>query len=670
MALAIVQQAEPRGNALVVSLETGSNRYFQVWVGSKERVVEEGISRMESPVKRTPILGPLPDSALGRVQLPIPRRWFDRKNRYLQVATYSSPKGAGPAWSSILPITGFTDDSGDSLLPIHLPTVQSMSLPSTQNAPFRYKEMPLSRQMNFMEILKGILPGLLGAAGDAMQKSADKNPKMKEVTTKAADLVKSDQVAGLLEALLAALIPPKKEVKEKAASLSWQGHSQQMMIPIPIIDALLKAVPALAPVLQSAVQGLTDPKFIDAIGRNSPVNKILDSSTDIIKDVLGANVDVNTNVEDMTQFGSDINTMLAAMLKQNEIKPESKAQSLSLFPKTMKSITLSTATNDQLKASGIDFLPVPQVMLSLGLQTNGTHLADLASVYFASGRDIRMPLNVATPKPIAKAWLFAGIRSANGKKWILRKKYKVEQVSNGPLAIIPTFTAQELAGLAPNMEYTLSFRMVWPNKRGQRVGTAVSRVVKFVAPLAYDRVVEGGGQPIPLNDIAKFRDYWHKVWGVQMTQDFRDIALDCKYYVTMSTGTGPNHRLETLTQFEADRTGKHQGKLKSGMEWGLESLSALIPLVSDKPALSSAEKAALSDAGFAHRFTQVARMKVEYWGLEGESVALWTYPEVKMHDVILKTPLVVDDNGMVAEMGEKIVQVPIPSQVHFIGAKI
>lgn len=668
MALAILQQSESGNGKLSFQLGLGDNRYYRLLVGGPETVNEQGIARMERVARQTQVLGPTPDHPSGQIEVAVPRQWFDRKNRHLQLVSYRTPNEQGPAWSEIVSVFGFQDDSGDSLLPAT--RVQGMSLgrsaplalPAAQAAAFSYKEVTLSRANSFLDVLKGLLPSLLGGAQKAVGEVANKNPNAAPVMSGLQQLLGSPQIMDILQAILGAAKPGLTTQQ----SLPTYRQSQAMTIPIPIIDALLKAVPALAPVLQSAVQGLTNPQFIDAIGRNSPVTKILDGSKEILKDVLGLNIDLNTNVEDMTKFGSDINSLVAHMLNRPSAFAETKSLAL---PARARSFSLSAVKPDEMKQAGIAFLPVPQVLLGFGYAAGDEGRADLASLHFAFGQAIQVPLRLNTPKPIAKALLSLSIRRLDGVV-MARQRHTLSGLSNGDLPLLPSFSAAELAELEPGQEYTLSARLLWPGKKGQRLGTAASRLVSFLPALSYDRVVEAQGVLIPLNDLDRHRAAWHKVWGAGLTREFRDIVLDCKYYLTLRRGLQPSARLETLTKFEESRSGKQQGLLKSGMEWGLEALNALIPLLGKGNPLSAEELKALDTPQFAHRFTQVARLKVDFWGLDGESVALWTYPEVRMTEIVLKAIASVNAHGQVTAMQERSISLPIPEKIHFIGAKL
>jgi hypothetical protein len=672
MALAILKQSESGGGKLAFQLGLGGNRYYRLLVGGPETVNEQGMARMERVARQTQVIGPTPEHPSGQLEIAVPRRWFDRQNRHLQLVSYSNAQGHGAAWSDLVPVMGFQDDSGDALVPLGVRgmsvdgyssrSTQAMSLPAAQSSAFAYKEVTLSKANSFLDILKGLLPGLLTGAKDAVSKAADKNPNASPVLSSLQQLLGSPQIMDILQAILGAAKPGVAT----AQSMSYSVHSRAMTIPPGLLDALLKAVPALAPVLQSAVQGVTNPQFIDAIGRNSPVTKILDSSTGIIRDALGLNLDLNTNVEDMTKFGTDINALVAQMLNAPSAFAGSKSLSL---PGRARAFSAASVPAADLQKAGISFLPVPHVLLSFGYEAGGEGRADLASLHFAGGQPIAVPLHLNTPKPISKALLVLRVIRLDGVV-MAEQRHQLSNLQAGVLPVLPRFEASVLAGLEPGQEHTLSVRLLWPGKNQQRLGTAVSRIVSFLPQLSYDRVLEADGPLLPLNDLDRHRAAWHKVWGAGLTEDFRDIDLDCKYFVTLRRDMQPSARLETLTEFQESDGDQKTGRLKSGMEWGLEALNALLPILDKGAPLSLEELRALDTPQFAHRFTQVARIKVDFWGLAGESVALWVYPEVRMTRIALKAIAGVNAHGQVTAMQERTISLPIPEKIHFIGAKI
>lgn len=672
MALAILKQSESGGGKLAFQLGLGGNRYYRLLVGGPETVNEQGMARMERVARQTQVIGPTPAHPSGQLEIAVPRRWFDRKNRHLQLVSYSNAKEHGAAWSDLVPVVGFQDDSGDELVSMDVQSMsvdgyavrstQELRLPAAQSSAFAYKEVTLSKATSFLDFLKGLLPGILSGAKDAVDKTVEKNPNASPVMTGLQQLLGSPQILEILQSILGAAKPGVAAAK----SMSYYPSSRAMTIPIPIIDALLKAVPALAPVLQSAVQGVTNPQFIDAIGRNSPVTKILDSSTGIIRDALGLNLDLNTNVEDMSKFGTDINALVAHMLNTPSAFAGSKSLSL---PGRARAFSVASVPAADLKKAGFSFLPVPQVLLSFGYEAGDEGRADLASLHFALGQPMQVPLHLNTPKPIAKALLVLRVIRLDGVV-MAEQRHKLSNLQAGALPILPRLEAGALAGLEPGQEYTLSVRLMWPGKNQQRLGTAVSRLVSFLPHLSYDRVLEADEPLIPLNDLDRHRAAWHKVWGAGLTERFRDIDLDCKYFVTLRRGIQPSARLETLSEFQEGDGDKQGGRLKSGMEWGLEALNALLPMLDKGAPLSQEELRALDTPQFAHRFTQVARIKVDFWGLPGESVALWVYPEVRMTRIALKAIAAVNAHGQVTAMRAQTVSLPIPEKIHFIGAKL
>ena len=58
------------------------------------------------------------------------------------------------------------------------------------------------------------------------------------------------------------------------------------------------------------------------------------------------------------------------------------------------------------------------------------------------------------------------------------------------------------------------------------------------------------GSIVPLNDMAKFRPFWHKVWQGSFTSDFYKVDFEGKYYYALETSREGNAPIETTTTFD------------------------------------------------------------------------------------------------------------------------
>ena len=170
--------------------------------------------------------------------------------------------------------------------------------------------------------------------------------------------------------------------------------------------------------------------------------------------------------------------------------------------------------------------------------------------------------------------------------------------------------------------------------RGSESGQAARSLSIWWASIPI-KVVETGGEIVPLNDVEKFRPYWHKVWQESFTREKRRWEWDCKYYYTLHTEGGASERLETVTEEVPGAGRRIEGRLKSGLRVSVSELNALLPQISSYPALNAAQLEALSAPSPVAAFGRAARSKARFRGSEGDSVALWVYPEMRIQPVVL-----------------------------------
>ena len=286
-------------------------------------------------------------------------------------------------------------------------------------------------------------------------------------------------------------------------------------------------------------------------------------------------------------------------------------------------------------------------------------------------QDISFPLKLETPQPVKKAKLQLLVKHPKTLKIVIEQNYRIESATSGAVSVVPKISKEQLKKLAPNEEYLVCVTLVWQGrskktKQVKRLGTSTMQLITLVGEYLFDRV-EGTGQNVPLNDVDRFRPYWHKVWQGQFTEDVRRMNFECKYYYTLETNRTENARMETVTQvLEEDLAGR-KSRLKSGLIMGPYGLNELLGQISQYPRLSEAELSALVASEFKGRFNHAARTQVKFQGRPRETVALWIYPEFKLQQVMLKKVENSNANGHVLGLKEHPVYFPMPAVAHFIG---
>lgn len=290
---------------------------------------------------------------------------------------------------------------------------------------------------------------------------------------------------------------------------------------------------------------------------------------------------------------------------------------------------------------------------------------------YSQDETISFPLQVKTPRTITKGILQIIVKDPSTLEVLIEEKYRLKQITSGTLSVVPELSPERLASLEANEEYLVCAVLVWQGKsrktnRTKHLGTSITQLITLVKEYCFDRI-EGTAEVIPLNDVDRFRPYWHKIWEGEFSSSLRRTNLDCKYYYALEPGRNNNARMETVTQIESTIGTRQEGKLKTGLILSAYRLNELLGQISDYPMLDRAELTALLSSEFKEQFSHCARNSVEFKGRKGDTAGLWVYPEFKLQRVLLKQVEQTNENGQVLAFTEHTVYFPIPAIVHFIG---
>lgn len=422
-----------------------------------------------------------------------------------------------------------------------------------------------------------------------------------------------------------------------AQSQSFQ-YAEAMVLPA----ALLEALPALLPLLEKVLT----PETIKTLAENMPANKLLGAVTDGLKEIGRASNEAQKNTLDTLK----------------EIMPRIDTPEDRLF----EALSLGLAS----PSVALDYQRIDAVQLQF-IDRTTLRLQGRSRLVYRQDQPISFPLVVTTPRPIATGIVQLLVKDPTTLEILIEQKYRVETVTSGQLAVVPTLSPEQLKGLAPNEEYLVCAVLLWTGrspqtKQKKQIGTSISQLVTLVGEYSFDRLGDTA-ETVPLNDVDRFRPYWHKVWQTDIKPPLRRINVDCKYYYTLEQDRTDLARMETLTQLAADGETRQTGRMKTGLILSLNRLNELLPQCSEYPALSQAELSAFRSSETKSYFNYAARTSVEFIGHKQEAVALWVYPEVKLQQIILKQVTRMNANGQVLELTEHPVVFPMPAIAHFIG---
>ena len=536
------------------------------------------------------------------------------------------------------------------------------------SVPFSIREQPAMSQSFFLDALVSLIPKvlpsvlpLLGSLFGGRGNGSGPAPAAAPAAAGAAQqqilqAVGNPQIAQLIATLIQQLIPgvaaagPGSGARpatatpapapapgaQPAVAQSLSAYSNAMVFPIAAIAA---ALPALMPLLQQAL----NPETIKAITSVADPSKLIGTVTDSLKQFAGIGLQANQQVLDhlraLTPSVDDpaLDQLLAGM-----------------------SVNVST--------------PGPELRYRRARAVR-LHFADLSPqtihgrsrLAYRQDMDLSFPLSVETPQTINRAVLQVLLKDPKTLKILGEQKYRVEQAAQGRLEAVPRLSREKIAELLTGEDYLLTAVLVWKKKSGEKIGTSITQLITLVSEFSFDRVEESS-ELIPLNDVQKFRDFWHKAWQGSFSKERKRLVFDCKYYYALEAERDSNAQMETVFKTEETGVHKEEGRLKTGLLVSPFALNHLIPAISSYPMLGEAEMAALRSPDFTNRFSQAARVKVKLSGRVGDSAALWVYPEMKMQQVVLVRAEQTNAAGHVLQFSEQRVHFPMPMLVHFIGA--
>jgi hypothetical protein len=636
MALAYLTFESNDGSRSRFKIDIGKNRFYSYAVGDKETRRSNGLNMLLNRKFTSPLMGPLPESAMGRAALEIPNHLLDKNYRYVQLMSFRTQSQEGPAISNIVKARESLNDI--PMLPeITFSRSKTMRNPNfmymTENISFPYKESKFSSAM-FLNVLTSlipkvlpILPGIIGGLMGGGKKSSTSSG--------------SNSGSGIM-ALIANLLKQVMALNGSGAAVTSKSlvrsqsreYSQAAAAP-----ALLAALPALMPLLK---QVLT-PDTIKAILQNISPTKMIGTVTSGLKDL--ANLGIKSHEQDLEHL--------------RKLNPGVDDPALD---KLLEGLSINLSRD-----KGPTYRRVESVKLKF-VNIIPTMLYGRSRVSYLAGRDLSFPMQVDTPRTTGKAILILTVKDPETLAVKVKKKFPLDNVTAGPLPIKPRLFAAQLNKLKPNQDYLVCATLLWKNKSGKKIGTSITQMITLVPKYSFDRV-EGSGRLIPLNNINRHRAFWHKSWQGTLTPESRRFIFDCKYYFALEGDRNSNARMETLTRLEKSGLHTETGRLKTGMVLSPYILNHLIPKVSNYPMLNDAQLKALRSLDFADRFHQAARVRVKLKGRPGSSAALWNYPVVKMQRIVLKKVQQSNDNGHVITFKEQPVYFPMPVKVHFIGVR-
>ncbi|WP_157619035.1 hypothetical protein [Skermanella stibiiresistens] len=635
-------------------VDVGRNRWYAYAIGEGGTQRRNGLTMLDARSHTSELLGPLDPSEDGRTELEVPTRLFSGRDRSIQLMSFRTPGRDGPALSEIVVVPPNLDLSGDGLadLPeismtrsrtLAAPPRQAAAIPTVRRAlaPAR----PLSTAQ-FLDGLLALLPQILPAAGSILGGLLDGGGAKGPSGPPAGGGDLQQLVAQILKALApagaAAPAPAKADAKSLALGMSRgmdRGAKKRgRYSEAAVAPALLAALPALMPVLQQVLSPETIKGLFNMVDP---------------KNVLGAVTDAVTSVG---KLGLDA--------EKQELE-HLRALNPGVDDPALNQLLLSMSAHLEEPRAHPRYRRVPTVRLTF-TDLVETTVDGRTVTAFLLGRALLFPLMVQTPRPLPEARLVLILKDATTLEPLARTRVAVPAGTAGPLPEAPGFPVEDLQRLVAGRDYLVCAHLIWRNKRGDKVGAAMSHSIHMVGEHS-PGAVDATGPAVPLDDVGRHRDFWHKVWEDELDDDHRRIELEARYVTLMEPDRTTNARVETVVRTEPVGVRKLEGRLKSGLVLCPNALNELLPDIAGAPMLAPTELAALMTPGFVRRFGLSARSSVKFAGRGGATVALWVFPEVKVATIALQRAADVAPSGQVLRFEPRHVSFPLPCKVHFVG---
>jgi hypothetical protein len=652
VALAVVRFEGVEGGRARFRLGLGTSRWYSYAVGGGATDREHGFPILRDPEFQSPLMGPVPPEAMGRVELEVPLERFARGRRHLQVTSYLTRERHGPAVSETVAVplgAGGLDDAPLPAINFGMGLAMQRQPQRAVSTAFSYREAPPVSSAMFLGGLMSLIPALLPAVGSLVgglfggggARPAAPAAGGGGTATAAPPALLSPETMRLLMQLLQQLGAgaggAAPAAPARAQSLSLNGrYSEQAAVPA----ALLAALPALMPLLQQVLS----PQTIQAVLSNVNPNAILGTITNGILDL--GRLGIQSHEQELAHLRAlnpGVNNDAATQLLLGMSAGLAAHRSEPAY-RRVESVRLAFAETRPVRAGGRE------------------------RVMYRHGAALAFPLDLATPRPVPRATLRVAIKDPASLRVLAERSWPVDGAGAGRIPVVPTFAPGELAALKPGGEYLVCASLVWANGKGRRVGTSLSHLVGVTGELAFDRVEEGG-EPIPLNDVVRFRDFWHRAWHTRFTGETRHREVEAAYFYTLESDRDGNARMETETRDDPADGIRQNGRMRAGMILSPVALDALLPEISEHPRLAEAELAALDAPELRERVSLAGRARLSFRGRSSEEAACWVFPEVRVHPVVLNRVAGTGPHGEVTELEERTVHFPLPAVVHFVGTR-
>jgi hypothetical protein len=711
MALAILELPAIDQNTVRFTIDTGTNRYYQLKIG-RNLQQKSGIDWLDEVYFVTPMRvndagGSLWNSSK---QVSIPTRHFDQGKVYVQLSSFKTPQGRSPALSRVIrvPIGLTIPDEPLPELTASLPRLTAMNSIASFAPPRRIPCQSGSEAYAQQASLEDLFASLVRVAGPIVL-------NLLSGTDAAASGLPSGTSGGsatgngnsAVPALLTLLNTLLSSVGGTAGNPVAVSHSQSLLEPINRGNRFLEgqttqfAQPFFWQALVGAIAGpliQALPQLLNAANQKRIQMKQADNKlvTDVLSEVnrrilleqlLQAQHQGTTNGQannGQADNTADLNQLIQLLQQVPSGQSPTPAPATLPSAATPQSLSIDSGDTSALP-SALSSKVVVSFVMADPVSWHGT-----PKVLFAKqqGVQLKIRLNVAEPAPktpLPKAIIKIVFKDSANQSIYYEKIFKKKDVLPNNVLICP-FSIGELSHLPVNQPIALFAEFRWLTVKTNREYRAVGSG-EMILVNQYFLLKEQGQEVSPeqeLTDMQQFRPFWNKVWesplldAATTQQNDRkkynwELNVNAKYSVLLSADQAANGLMETKilrgAVNEESLSEKVEGRMKAGLELSIAELNKLMPLWKGESALAPDKLAAFQTQLFAQSNAREFIRNLQLKGRARERGMIWVIPIFKLFNFILGAIQKTDETGQVVAIAEEPVRFPLPISARVIGLK-
>ena len=718
MALAWLNVLDVGRDALRFAIDTGTSRYYQLRVG-RARSTREGVDWVDGVYLTTPIK---PNDAGGSLlpasrEVRVPASRLDRGDSYVQLVTYKTPDGRGPAFSDVVMVPGALElrgrlarrDLADYGTPPMTPTLpmsvsRSMSTASTASEQFQAaRKIPCVQSPDSLALetsIEDVLSGIVKVAGPVVLKMLGTDGASGG-TAGSGNASDPSPVAGvvsfLLKTLLAGLQPsatppaanpmsptnptnsPKETTKSLSASMALAENrfvaakrsewSQPFIFGID--DALLGAI--AGPLLNVL------PQLVNAA--NQQRLQTQQANNKLVTDAL-AQVNQRMLMEQLLaaqqKAQGDQAAQLAALQQQLQALAEAsdkpKAQSLAMSAPAAAPSAPSAAPSTRATLAFVAADP---------LQFNGK-----PHFVFTRNHDVELKVRFAVgdpvpERPLSRAILAVTLKGTHHPADWVKVEGRLTNVAAKSVQTI-TVTQADLAKLPANRRIAVIAELRWPGSSGTaHCATGSTDIVLADKYFVRERGATVGDER-ELTDMNQYRAFWNKIWEAPAldavnraaggrAKSLWELDVNARYLVLLSPHEQANGVMETRLNASPSDPDEIRlttsGRLKGGIELSFDEVNKLSGLFGGQTPLDADRLAALRSYAVARAESGEFIASIKLKGRANERGMVWVVPVFRLAELTLSAIQKTDDSGQVVAVTNETVRYPIPVAARVLGLR-